>query len=106
MVICSCIVQSGQISTETEAILKSELDMLAQRAFGSPANIHWITIPENSGFTAGEASASSVISMRATEPIEQARRETLLSELCEIWTRETGCSLEEVVGVIADPPIT
>ena len=103
MVICNCIVQAGQIPAETEAALRRGLDDLAQRAFGERSQINWIAIPEGSGFTASKPSTSSVVSMRTTAPVEQSRRAELLNELCGIWTRETGCSLDEVVGVIADP---
>lgn len=101
--ICNCIVQEGQIPPETEAALKTGIDEFTQRAFGETAEINWVAIPKNSGFTASKPSTSSIISMRAPRPMEQFRRETLLHELCNIWTTETNCTLDEVVGVISDP---
>ena len=103
MVICNCIVQEGQISAETEAALRTNLDAFAERSFGEQAEFNWVAIPKKSGFTASEPSTSSIVSMRALKPVEQTRREELLNELCAIWTNHTKCTLDEVVGVIADP---
>lgn len=103
MIMCNCVVQAGQISAESEAVLRANLNEFAERSFGVPADINWIAIPERSGFTASKPSTSSVISMRANAPVARADREPLLRELCAIWTDETGCSLDEVVGVISDP---
>ena len=103
MIMCNCIVQAGQISAETEAALRAGLSDFTQRRFGAPAEINWLSVPENSGFTAAEPSTSSIISMLANAPVAQAEREALLRELCGIWTKETDCSLDEVVGVISDP---
>ncbi|MEM7459846.1 MAG: hypothetical protein AAF331_10315, partial [Pseudomonadota bacterium] len=88
---------------ETEAVLRSNLSAFAERQFGAPAEINWLAIPERSGFTAGAPSTSVVVSMRSPEPISKADREPMLRELCDIWTRETKCSLNEIVGVISDP---
>ncbi|MEM9670215.1 MAG: hypothetical protein AAF950_14930 [Pseudomonadota bacterium] len=103
MVMCNCIVQAGQIPADTEAALKSKLNGFTQRAFGEPAQINWVAIPEKSGFTATKPSTSSIVSMRAPKPMEQPKREALLRELGDLWTAETKCSLDEVVSVIADP---
>ena len=103
MIMCNCVVQAGQISAESEAVLRANLNDFAERSFGAPAEINWIAIPERSGFTAGNPSTSSVISMRANAPVAGVDREPLLRELCAIWTDETGCSLDEIVGVISDP---
>ncbi|MEM6900524.1 MAG: hypothetical protein AAF583_12215 [Pseudomonadota bacterium] len=103
MIACNCVVQAGQISAESEAVLRRNLSDFAERRLGAPAEINWIAVPERSGFTAGNPSTSSVISLRAPQPVAQADREPLLRELCDIWTSETKCTLNEVVGVISDP---
>lgn len=103
MVMCNCIVQAGQISAETEATLRANLNAFAERTFGEPAEIGWVAVPERSGFTASKPSTSSIVSMRAPAPVPVSEREGLLREMCAIWTRETKCSLDEVVGVISDP---
>lgn len=103
MTVCNCVVQEGQISPETETRLRTSLDGFARAIFGSPAQFTWTVVPKGSGFTAGEPSTSSVVAMRADAPLDQSRRVALLRELCQLWMRETGCSIDEVVGVISNP---
>ena len=103
MIPCTCIVQAGQISADTEATLRAHLNAFTTRAFGAPAEIGWMEIPEGSGFTAAKPSTSAVVSVSAPSPVAQETRKVLLEELCGIWTRETRASLDEIVGVIADP---
>lgn len=103
MIPCNCIVQAGQISPETEASLRANLNAFAERAFGEPAEINWRAIPQRSGFTAAKPSTSSIVSMTANKPVPQPERAALLKEMCELWVRETHRSLDEVVGVISDP---
>ena len=103
MIPCTCIVQDGQISAESEATLRSKLDAFSTKAFGSSAEINWVTVPAAGGFTASKPSTSSIVSIRPSAPIDQETRATLLHELCGIWTAETGQTLNEIVGVISDP---
>ncbi|MEM1249157.1 MAG: hypothetical protein AAGA81_03220 [Acidobacteriota bacterium] len=100
---CNCIVQEGQVSAALEARLRSGLNELAVRAFGSEAEITWRVVPRGNGFTAGEPTKASVVSFRAHEPLAQSRREEVLRELCDFWIGETGCSVDELVGVVSDP---
>ena len=106
MTSCNCIVQEGEIPPATEADLRRSLQAFSRRAFGSDAEISWLTVPRGNGFTAGEPTKASVVSLRSEVPLEQGRREFLLKELCDLWIRETQCSIDELVGVIADPPTT
>lgn len=103
MITCNCIVQEGQVSPASETTLRSNLSAFAERAFGEPADINWRVIPERSGFTASKPSTSSIISMAANRLVPQPERAALLKEMCELWVRETGRTLDEVVGVISDP---
>ncbi|MCR9271481.1 MAG: hypothetical protein NXH72_15930 [Hyphomonadaceae bacterium] len=103
MIPCMCIVQDGQISSASEATLKSKLNAFAQKTFGEDADINWIKVPQRSGFTASKPSTSSIVTMRAPEPVNQDDRGPLLHELCQFWIAETGQSMNEIVGVISDP---
>lgn len=100
---CTCLVQDGQISAQTQAALRSKLDVFTQSAFGHPAQFNWIAVPEGSGFTAAKPSTSSLVSVQAGEALAQDRRTRLLNDLCDLWMAETGCSMNEIVGVISDP---
>lgn len=103
MIQCTCIVQAGQISEASQAALSGKIDTFTQKAFGAGAEINWISVPQGGGFTASKPSTSSIVSLRAPTPVDQAERGPLLHELCGFWTAETGQSLNEVVGVISDP---
>ncbi|SIO10415.1 hypothetical protein SAMN02745824_2961 [Parasphingorhabdus marina DSM 22363] len=103
MTTCNCIVQAGQISGETQAGLRSRLDAFSQASFGSPAEIGWVEIAPGSGYTATQPSTSSIVSLTADKPLEQSERIPMLRDLCDLWSAETGCSLDEIVGVINDP---
>lgn len=103
MIQCTCLVQAGQISKTSEAVLRDKLNAFTEKTFGAGIEINWIAVPEGSGFTASKPSTSSIVSMRAPQPINQTERGPLLRELCGFWTAETGQTLNEVVGVISDP---
>lgn len=103
MTTCSCIVQAGQISSGTRTRIQDRLLAFADRQFGTSLEINWMEIPARSGFTANEPSTSSIVSMQSPRPITQSDREPMLRELCGIWTSETDCTLNEIVGVISDP---
>ena len=103
MIDCTCIVQADQISAETQAALRNSLDDFTTRNFDAPAAINWVEIDKGSGFTATKPSTSSIVSLAGPAPLEQSTRISLLEELCAVWSRETGCTLNEIVGVINDP---
>ena len=104
MIPCRCLVQAGQIPDSRQMALESLLNDFSERVFGQSANISWVPIAAGSGFTASKPSTSSVVAITAPEPLEQSRRASLLSEICDLWMAETGCSLNEIVAVISDPP--
>ena len=104
MINCTCFVQEGQAPDENQDQLKAVLGGFSQSSFGEDAQIAWIPVAAGSGFTEGKPSTSSVVSITAAEPLAANRRETLLRELVRLWTNETGCSVDEIVAVIADPP--
>lgn len=103
MMNCTCLVQAGQNPDRKQGALEPLLDQFCERAFGEVATVRWVAIAEGSGFTAGEPSTSSVVAMTAPEPLDQARRVSLLEDFCALWMDETGCSLDEIVVAIGDP---
>lgn len=103
MINCTCVVQAGQAPDQNQDVLTNALNTFTAQAFGAGAQVAWIPVAPGNGFTAGKPSTSSVVSLTATEPLRPERREALLRELVSLWTTETGCSIDEVVAVIADP---
>lgn len=100
---CTCMVQEGQISDEQEAILRAETSAFAERHFGSPGEINWVTVPEGSGYTAGTLSTSVIVSVRSDRSLPPSEREPLLRELEAIWATNASRTSDEVVSVITDP---
>ena len=103
MIPCTCLVQEGQISSETKTALRGKLEAFTQKAFNSRASINWIEVPKSGGFTASKKSTSSIVSLQAPTAVAQEERAVLLRELCTTWTAQTGQTLNEIVGVISDP---
>lgn len=103
MAICTCVVQAEQIAPGIAVELKAGLDAFSKAKFGSGAEIRWIEIALGSGYTAHAPSTSSIVSFTPADPVDQIERIAMLEELTGMWSQKTGCSLDEVVGVIADP---
>ncbi|MEL8054778.1 MAG: hypothetical protein AAGK66_01370 [Pseudomonadota bacterium] len=100
---CIGFIQDGQISDDKQARLKADLNAFTHREFEGEAEFQWISVGRGNGFTKAEPSTSSILSIRPDQAVEQARRVTLLKEVCDIWMSHTGCSLDEIVAAIADP---
>jgi hypothetical protein len=103
MINCTCVIQEGQSPDLRRGEMQSVLKSFASRSFGQEAQIAWVPVAEGNGFTAGEPSTSSIVSFTAHEQLSPERRETLLRELVSLWTERTGCTVDEIVAVIADP---
>jgi len=102
-VMCTCLVQSGQIMPAVQDALYAGLSDFAARAFGAKAEISWTVVPTGNGFTAGHPSTASVVSFRAPTPVPQSERVALLHELSRLWITTTGCKDDELVAVVSDP---
>lgn len=103
MIACTAMVQAGQIAPATVERLEGDLDAFTRDAFDAPATIAWVEVEAGNGFTKGEPSTTSVVSVSAPAALEQGRRVELLDALCALWMDATQCALDEVVAVVADP---
>lgn len=103
MVSCMCVIQEGQAPDRGREALATALDGYVQERLGASPTVTWVPVARGNGFTAGKPSTSSVVVLTSNEALPQTRRETLLRELVDLWTTETGCSVDEVVAVVADP---
>jgi len=97
---CMCMVQEGQIPDPVLETLGEKLnDIVVSHKLGAAAEIAWIVIPRGRGWTAGEPSTSSVVTV-AAPPIEQSHRETILTEICDMWCKATGCHINQIVATV------
>ncbi|MEM1230532.1 MAG: hypothetical protein AAGI15_08355 [Pseudomonadota bacterium] len=103
MIDCLCLVQEGQGPDRQRTALAGALDAFAREQFGVGLQARWVPVAPGYGFTAGAPSSSSVVSLAAPEPLTQDRREAALRALVALWTEHTGCSVDEIVAVVADP---
>ena len=103
MIPTMCMVQEGDIASELQESLSSEIAGFTRSSFGEDPEITWIEVPQRGGFTGGLPSTSVLVSMRANEKLVQAHRVELLKELCELWMERAGKSIHEVVVSISDP---
>ncbi len=103
MTTCRCLVQEGQISPKQRSDLEFKLRAFSVAKLGSPAEIRWGEIASGSGYTANEPSTTSVVSLTGNTALEQAIRVELLHELVDLWTKGSGCSVDEITAVIGDP---
>lgn len=103
MIACTCLVQSGQITDDLAARLKEGLRTIVRETFDDDTAINWIEVPTGSGFTGGESSRSSLVSVAAPGPMGADDRFALLTRLCDLWTGITACHVNDVVASAISP---
>ncbi len=100
MIRCVCFLQEGQIPQPVVDKLGAGIHhIVTEYGLGNGVDINWIIVPKGQGWTAGKPSTSSVITL-TTPPIEQPQRIEILNALCDLWTDNTGCQLNEVVATV------
>lgn len=100
---CLCVIQEGQAADRKRLELERSLDGYAREQLHDSMTVTWLPVAEGSGFTAGAPSTSSIVSLAANERLDQPHRESVLRGIVSLWTDATGCSIDEVVAVVADP---
>ena len=91
-----CLVQAGLISDSTREQLALRINGITESTFGEDASMSWLEIAAGNGWTAGEASTTSIVSMQVP-PMQQADRTALLENVCDAWSEEVGCHINEIV---------
>ncbi|BFM15651.1 hypothetical protein R50073_18340 [Maricurvus nonylphenolicus] len=100
MTYCICYIQEGQIPRDVVEQLEEGIkNIVVSNSLGSDIAFTWIVVPEGHGWTAGEPSTSSVVSLVAP-PIIQSRRVEILHALCSLWMERTGCHINEVLASV------
>ena len=95
MINITCTLQEGIVPHELRETLAGELVRLASSAFGKApddVNVAFDEIPHGFGFRGGELSTTSRVIALLPEPCEQGVRVEYLTQVCEMWTRITGCT--------------
>lgn len=103
MILCACMVQEGQIGSEIRQKLERELSSIVANHFSEEVAIGWFDVAKGSGFTAGAPSRSSIVSLQAPS-VPQDKRTEVLTAVCDAWSRETGCHVNDVVATVMDRP--
>lgn len=103
MINCVCLVQEGQSADLNKGEIQEKLNTFTATSFKQAANVIWVPVAAGHGYTAGEPSTSSVVSISADVALNPQRREALLRELVTLWTTSTECIVDEIVAVISDP---
>ncbi|NIB43533.1 hypothetical protein HBA55_28250 [Pseudomaricurvus alkylphenolicus] len=100
MTYCICLLQEGQIPEHQVADLGNGIhDIAAKHSLGTEPNISWIIVPKGQGWTAGQPSTSSVVTMM-TSSMEQSQRVKILNDICNLWTERTGCHINEIIATV------
>ena len=99
----TCIVQAGQVSAAAKEVLAARLGEITQSTFGADASIGWLEIAAGNGWTAGEPSTTSILSM-TVPAMKQVDRTALLQAICQAWSEETRCHINEIVASAISAP--
>jgi hypothetical protein len=102
------MVQEGQEPERRKSALEQGLRAIGQRAFGqdpSGVEIRWTRIARGFGFTGGEPSTSSLVVGSVPVGLAPGPREAFMREVSAMWSRETGCALDEIVVTAWDGPL-
>lgn len=105
MVLFRCFVQAGQIGGEQHERLTGQLNRLAHENFpdsGGSIPVDWVEVPEGFGFTAGQPSQSSVVVSAVPDETPQDTRVQFMRGICDAWSEETGCSVNDVLVTAVD----
>jgi len=100
MITCTCFYQDGQIPSNIINQLGEGIENIGvSHKLGDGVDIQWIAIPAGQGWTAGEPSTSSVVTLN-TPPIDQTQRIEILHDICNLWMELTDCQINEVLASV------
>lgn len=104
----ACIIQEGQAPAKKAAELADGLKQIGRELLGdSPdgAEITWITVQKDFGFTAGQPSTSTLVARSVSPGFPDDRREAFMTRVCDLWIDVTGCTRNEIVVTAMDGPL-
>jgi len=99
-----CLVQQGSLTSTMRARLEAGLTALASREFPgrSAATFAWMEIAPGCAFTAGESSKTSIAAATVPAGTVKEARARFLAGICDLWVRETGCHIDDIVASAFD----
>ena len=99
-----CLVQHGSLTPALRERLEAGLRELAnrERPWRGAAAFAWMEIAPGCGFTAGEPSKASIAATTVPAGTPRDARTRLLAGICELWVRETGCHIDDIVASAFD----
>jgi hypothetical protein len=99
-----CLVQHGAVSGAVRERLEAGLSELAGREFPQrgATTFAWMEIAPGCGFTAGEPSQAAIAATTVPAGTAREARARFLSGVCELWVRETGCHIDDIVASAFD----
>lgn len=99
-----CLVQHGAVASAVRQRLEAGLGELARREWphSSAPSFAWMEIASGCGFTAGEPSRAAIAATTVPTGTTREARTRFLSGICELWVRETGCHLDDIVATAFD----
>ena len=104
----ACIIQAGQAADERREALESGLRRIGRERLGddpSSIEIAWTVMKSGFAWTGGEPSTSSLVIRSVPVGLPADEREAFMREVCDLWERETGCSIDEIVVTAWDGPL-
>ena len=105
----ACIIQEGQAADREIAALEAGLRQLGREFFEddpTEVEIRWTRQAPGWAWTAGEPSQSSIVVRSVPVGYDDAKRESFLRAVCDLWVGTTGCSIDEIVATAFDGPLS
>ena len=98
MIEFNCTVQEGYIPESIRPELVSELTRIASSVIGEDdVDVRFTEIPKGFGFRGGELSTTSLVRGQVAAGCDQELRVEFMQQICDMWTRVTGCTTDELV---------
>ena len=98
MIEFNCTVQEGVIPESIRPELVSELGRITASVIGDDdVDVQFTEIPRGFGFRGGELSTTSLVRGQVPAGCEQELRVEFMQQICDMWTRVTGCTTDELV---------
>lgn len=92
-----CFIQEGRVDEEQQRQLEVALGDITQNYFSDDINVAWTTITAGNGWTGVGPATGANLGLFIPD-IPQEKRTALLTEICDLWMRVTGCKITEIVA--------